>query len=182
MTVVLDKNSNYIKELKEIKLIFGEDISKSNDLDSKTDLLLRKHSHYLNTDLFDGYDSDNENINFRIGYLSIFKSTYRSISDETIIRKLIKWIKYLPYENHNKILVKLICDSFSRYADHLRKTLDSNYVYSKIYDPLKRMLWFLFEECLNEVVEKTFFDVNRFNSIMYDVLNFVTNNKKLFLI
>ena len=183
MSIIID-NNNYIKELNEIRLKFGEDILKSNDLDDKTDLLLIKHKHYLSCDLFDGYDSDieDDSINYRIGDKTIFKSIYRSISDETIIFSLIKWLKYLPYEGHNKILVKLICDSFDRYADHLRKTLDSNYIYSKIYDPLKRMLWFLFEEWLNEVVEKTFFDVNRFNSMMYDTSNFVTNNRKLFLI
>ena len=81
---------------------------------------------------------------------------------------MIKWLKYLPYEGHNKILVKLICNSFDRYADHLRKTLDSNNVYSKLFDPLKRMLWFLFEEWLLIFNRKIKINVRcRFKSFNY---------------
>lgn len=170
-----------ICEFENIKIKFEKEKSEDNPLDIKTNLLLNKHLHYLSDNLYDGYESD-EDLSFRIGDEIIFKSIYRSISDVNIIRKLIKWIKYLPYENHNIIMLEMIFDVFNRYGDHLKKIINGNYIYSIIVNPLKRILWILLENWINEYVEKTYINDDRFNSILYDILNFVTSNSKLFIL
>lgn len=155
----------------------------NDELYNNMNLLLKKHTHYLSDDLYDGYESDisYEDLSFRIGDKTIFKSIYRSITDENIIKKLIKWIKYLPYKDHNLIMLELIFGVFKNYGDHLKKIIDSKYVYLKLEDPLKRILWYSLENWINEYIDKTYFSVDRFNSVLYDTLNFITTNNKLFL-
>ena len=155
-------------------------ISKIENIEVLTNDLLEEFKHYLSQDLFSGYnDGFDDDINkFKIHNLKKFKDKYRSISDEKIIKSLVKWIKYLPYEGHNKIMRDLLLSTYYRHGDHIRKIIDCNYVYSILNDPLKRILWFIFEEWVNEVVEKTYYDTLRFNSIMYDTLKFINDNKK----
>ena len=59
----------------------------NDELYNNMNLLLKKHTHYLSDDLYDGYESDisYEDLSFRIGDKTIFKSIYRSITDENII-------------------------------------------------------------------------------------------------
>lgn len=158
-------------------------IFKIENIELLTSDLLEKHKHYLSQDLFSGYSDgfDDDIKKFKIQNLKNFKEKYRSISDEIIIKNLVKWIKYLPYEGHNKIMRDLLLSTYSRYGDHIRKIIDCSYVYSMINDPLKKILWFIFEEWVNEVVEKTYYDTLRFNSIMYDILRFINDKKKTYL-
>ena len=172
-----------------MNIVCGEDENKSNSfyinyisIEKETNDLLEKHKHYLSNDLYSGYEKifDYSISSFKIKDINEFKASYRSISDEDIIRNLIKWVKYLPYPKHNKIMLKLFRDSYHKYGDHIRKIVDSDYVYSRIRNPTKRMLWFIFEEWVNETVEKTYYDENRFNGILYDIFKFINDNEILF--
>ena len=93
-------------------------IFKIENIELLTNDLLEEFKHYLSQDLFSGYnDGFDDDINkFKIHNLKKFKDKYRSISDEKIIKSLVKWIKYLPYEGHNKIMRDLTPKLMSKLA------------------------------------------------------------------
>ena len=77
-------------------------------------------------------------------------------------------------------ILYLIEYGFNNYSCHLKKSLRSELFFSKIKRPIDRVLWFIYEEWIADIIGDGESQEN-FNTNMYFVSKFVVNNKLLFI-
>ena len=145
-------------------------------IEEQTHLLLKEHTYYCQDNYV--YGDYNKHNKFKTGDPKIFKSHYICL-DQRKSNLLIRWIKYIPY-GHTMNILYLIEYGFNNYSCHLKKSLKSELFFSKIKRPIDRMLWFIYEEWIADIIGGSE-SQESFNTNMYFVSKFVVENKLLFI-
>lgn len=147
-----------------------------SELDYKTNFLLENHYFYLNSDLWAGYSKGySDDIVLITDRIDI--SNYKYLS-KSKIKKLIKWIRYNPY-GHSKNLIDAVDYLFFKYSDFRNKIMYWDIAFGKIDKPLTKLLIFLLEEWIIEVIyDKD--DYITFSMVAFEVSLFISSNKNLF--
>merc|ERR1712046_6912 len=143
---------------------------KYTGVDEVANNLLLNFNYYLSENLYAGYDFSIR-FNIKLDEFKILKSVYRYFSNKDRIKNFVFWVKFNPYSDHPKKMVKLLIKVFNHYANHFKKVIDCNKVQSYLQTPMDKVLFFRFDEWITTIYFDGVFSFrhyNKFNSIAYD--------------
>ena len=152
-------------------------------IDEIANNLLLNFNFYISENLYEGYDFSNH-FKIRLPNFKVLKSLYRYFSNRDTINNFVFWVKFNPYIDHSKIMVDLLIKVFNNKADHVEKQINCDEVLCSLRIPIEKILFFRFDEWITTIFfdgNYTSKDFDKYNSIAYDICNFVNSNYNLFI-